>query len=162
MNVSRTLMLSNGLVNTVGVNLIHRPIIRFTFSGRRITLFAPVRLVDSWSSQAVEFSAAITRCSQYISRSLPYEQVWGMIYSPSPLQTPWGHFPFIALSIFVKFPSFLDVTPTFWRVTLSFQRVILLSRESWNSNFHLTTCESTCYTLFSTAANQGDNTVSVA
>ena len=56
-------MLSNGLVNTVGVNLIHRSIIRFTFSGRRITLFAPVRLVDSWFSQAVEFSAAITRSS---------------------------------------------------------------------------------------------------
>ena len=27
-------MVSNGLVNTVGVNLIHRPIIRFTFSCR--------------------------------------------------------------------------------------------------------------------------------
>ena len=63
-NVFRTLMISNGLVNTVGVNLIHRPIIRFTFSGRGITLFAPARLVDSWSSQAVEFSAAITRCSR--------------------------------------------------------------------------------------------------
>ena len=63
-NVSRTLMVSNGLVNTVGVNLVHRPIIRFTFSGRRITFFAPARLVDSWSSQAVEFSAAITRCSR--------------------------------------------------------------------------------------------------
>ena len=58
-NVSRTLMFSNGLVNTAGVNLIYRPIIRFTFSGRRITLFTPARLVDSWSSQAVEFSAAI-------------------------------------------------------------------------------------------------------
>ena len=34
-------MVSNGLVNTVGVNLTHRPINRFTFSGRRITFFAP-------------------------------------------------------------------------------------------------------------------------
>ena len=50
-------MVSNGLVNTVRVNLIHRPIIRFTFSGRRITFFAPARLADSWSSQAVEFSS---------------------------------------------------------------------------------------------------------
>ena len=57
-------MVSNGLVNTVGVNLTHRPINRFTFSGRRITFFAPARLVDSCSSQAVEFSTAITRCSQ--------------------------------------------------------------------------------------------------
>ncbi len=60
-NVSRTLMVSNGLVNTVGVNLTHRPMNRFTFSGRRITFFAPARLVDSCSSQAVEFSTAITR-----------------------------------------------------------------------------------------------------
>ena len=29
-------------------------------------------------------------------------------------------------------------------------------------NFHLTMCESTCDTLSSSAANQGDNTVSVA
>ena len=29
-------------------------------------------------------------------------------------------------------------------------------------NFHHTTCESTCDTLASSAANQGDNTVSVA
>ena len=57
-------MVSNGLGNTVGVNLVHMPIIRFTFSGRGITFFAPARLVDSWSSQAVEFSAAITRCSR--------------------------------------------------------------------------------------------------
>ena len=57
-------MVSNGLVNTVGVNRTHRPINRFTFSGRRITFFAPVRLVDSCSSQAVEFSTAITRCSR--------------------------------------------------------------------------------------------------
>ena len=57
-------MVSNGLVNTVGVNLTHRPINRFTFSGWRITFFAPARLVDSCSSQAVEFSAAITRCSR--------------------------------------------------------------------------------------------------
>ena len=57
-------MVSNGLVNTVGVNLTHRPINRFTFSGRRITFFAPARLVDSCSSQAVEFSTAITRCSR--------------------------------------------------------------------------------------------------
>ena len=57
-------MVSNGLVNTVGVNLTHRPINRFTFSGRRITFFAPAHLVDSCSSQAVEFSAAITRCSR--------------------------------------------------------------------------------------------------
>ena len=57
-------MVSNGLVNTVGVNLTHRPINRFTFSGRRITFFAPASLVDSCSSQAVEFSTAITRCSR--------------------------------------------------------------------------------------------------
>ena len=57
-------MVSNGLVNTVGVNLTHRPINRFTFSGRRITFFASARLVDSCSSQAVEFSTAITRCSR--------------------------------------------------------------------------------------------------
>ena len=46
-NVSRTLTLTNGLLNILGVFLIHKPIIRFTFSGRRITLFAPARLVDS-------------------------------------------------------------------------------------------------------------------
>ena len=57
-------MVSNGLVNTVGVNLTHRPINRFTFSSRRITFFAPARLVDSCSLQAVEFSTAITRCSR--------------------------------------------------------------------------------------------------
>ena len=57
-------MVSNGLVNIVGVNLTHRPINRFTFSGRRITFFVPARLVDSCSSQAVEFSTAITRCSR--------------------------------------------------------------------------------------------------
>ena len=45
-NVSRTLTFSNGLVNTVGVILIHKPIIQFTFSGGRITSFAPARLVD--------------------------------------------------------------------------------------------------------------------
>ena len=77
-------------------------------------------------------------------------------------KTPWGHFSFIVLSIFVKFLSFQDVTLTFWRVTLSFQRVILLSRKSWCSNFHHTTYESTCDTLPSSAANQGDNIVSVA
>ena len=47
-----------------GVNMTHRPINRFTFSGRRLTFFAPARLVDSCSSQAVEFSTAITRCSR--------------------------------------------------------------------------------------------------
>ena len=71
----------------------------------------------------------------YKSRALPYEQVWWVISSPSPLQTPRGHFSFVVLFMFVKFLSFQDVTPTFWRVTLSFQRVILLSRESWCSNF---------------------------
>ena len=40
-NISRTLTLSNGLLNTVEVFLIHKPIIRFTFSGRRIMSFAP-------------------------------------------------------------------------------------------------------------------------
>ena len=100
--------------------------------------------------------------ARYISRSLPYEQVWWVIYSPSPLQTTWGHFSFVVLFIFVKFLSFQDVTPTFCRVTLSFRRVILLFKESWCSNFHHTMCESTCDTLPSFAANQGDNTVSVA
>ena len=46
-NISRTLTLSNGLRNTVGLILIHKPMIRLTFSGRRITLFAPACLVDS-------------------------------------------------------------------------------------------------------------------
>ena len=46
-NVSRTLKLNNGLLNTVGVFLIHKPIIRFAFSGRRITSFAQAYLVDS-------------------------------------------------------------------------------------------------------------------
>ena len=45
---------------------------------------------------------------------------------------------------------------------MSFERVLLLSRESWCSNFHHTTCESTCDTLSSSATNQSDNTVSVA
>ena len=54
----------------------------------------------------------------YISRLLLYEQVWWLIYSPSPLQTPWGHFSFVVLFIFVKFLSFQDVTSTFWRVHL--------------------------------------------
>ena len=53
-------MLSNELLNTVGVFLIHKPIIWFTLSGRRITSFAC--LVDSRSSQAVKFSSAIIRC----------------------------------------------------------------------------------------------------
>ena len=91
----------------------------------------------------------------FISRSLPLEQLWWVIYSPSPLQTPRGHFLFVVLFIFVTFLSFQDVTPTFWRVTLSFQWVILLSRESWRSNFHHTTCESKFDTLPSLAANQG-------
>ena len=74
-------MLSNGLVNTVGVNLIHRPIIWFTFSGRRITLFAPACFVDSWSSQAVEFPAAITRSHDgwYI---LPPRNIFLSLYYP--------------------------------------------------------------------------------
>ena len=75
-------MLSNGFDNTVGVNLIHRPILRFTFSGRRITLFAPARLVDSWSSQAVEFSAAITRCSRvHIQIVTVWASMMGDIFS---------------------------------------------------------------------------------
>ena len=81
-NVSRMLMFNNGLVNTVGVNLIHRPINRFTFSGWRITLFAPARLVDSWSSQAVEFSAAITRCSRvHIQIVTVWASMMGDIFS---------------------------------------------------------------------------------
>ena len=81
-NVSRTLMVSNGLMNTVGVNLIHRPIIWFTFSGRRITLFAPACLVDSWSSQAIEFSAAITRCSRvHIQIVTVWASMMGDIFS---------------------------------------------------------------------------------
>ena len=63
-NVSRTLTLSNGFVNTIVVILIHKPIIRFTFSVRRITLFAPACPENSLPSQAVEFSAAITRWSR--------------------------------------------------------------------------------------------------
>ena len=38
---------------------------------------------------------------------------------------------------------------------------LCLSKESSCSNFHHT-CDSTCDTLASSAANQGDNTVSVA
>ena len=98
----------------------------------------------------------------YISWLLPYEQVWWVIYSPSPLQTSWGHFSFIVVFIFVKFLSFQDVNPTFWGVTLSFQRVILLFRESWCSNFHHTMCKSMCNALPSSATNQDDSTVSVA
>ena len=90
-------MVSNGLVNTVGVNLIHRPIIRFIFSGRRITLFTPARLVDSWSSQAVEFSVAITRCSRvHIQIVTVWASKMGDIFS-LPLQAPWGHFSNISL-----------------------------------------------------------------
>ena len=38
----------------------------------------------------------------------------------------------------------------------------LISRVKSNFFFHHTTCEGTCDTLASSAANQGDNTVSVA
>ena len=88
-NVFRTLMLSNGLVNTVGVNMINRPIIRFTFSGWRITLFAPARLVDSWASQAVEFSATITRCSRvHIQIVTVWPSMMGDILSLPATDTP--------------------------------------------------------------------------
>ena len=63
-NVSRTLSFNNRSLNNERVFLIHKSIIRFTFSGRRITLFAPACLVDSLPLRAVKFSAAITRCSQ--------------------------------------------------------------------------------------------------
>ena len=87
-NVSWTLMLSNGLVNTVGEILIHKPIIRFTFSGRRITLFAPARLVDSWPSQTVEFSAAITRCSRvHIQIVTVWASMMGDIFSLPAIDT---------------------------------------------------------------------------
>ena len=66
----------------------------------------------------------------YISKSFPFEQIWLVIYSPSPLQTPRGHLSFVVLFIFFTFLFFKDVTPTSWRLTLSFQRVILLSRGS--------------------------------
>ena len=61
-NVSRTLMVNNGLMNTVGVNLIHRSIIRFTSSGRRITFFAPANIYKSWielHSSKLEISCPI-------------------------------------------------------------------------------------------------------
>ena len=105
-NVSRTLMVSNGLVNTVGVNLIHRPIIRFIFSGRRITFFAPACLVDSWSSQAVEFSAAITRCSRvHIQIVTVGASKMGDIFSlpaTDTLRAFFFHWKVIVLSILSK------------------------------------------------------------
>ena len=75
----------------------------------------------------------------YISRSLPYEQVRWVIYSPSPLQTPWGHFSFIVLSIFVKIPvfpgchsNFLKSHFVFPKSYLDFQRVLVFKFSSYN------------------------------
>ena len=80
--LARMLTLSNGPVNTVGVILIHKLIIQFTFSSRRITLFTPVCLVDLWPSQAVEFSAAITHCSRvHIQIVTVWASMMGDIFS---------------------------------------------------------------------------------
>ena len=92
-NVSWMLTLSNGLVNTVGVILIHKPLIWFSFSGRRITLFAPARLVDSWPLQAVEFSAAITHCSRvHIQIVTIWASMMGDIFSLPTTDTLWAFF----------------------------------------------------------------------
>ena len=62
-----------------------------------------------------------------------------MIYSPSPLQTPWGHFSFIVLSIFVKIPvfpgchsNFLKSHFVFPKSHLAFQRVLVFKFSSYN------------------------------
>ena len=70
------------------------------------------------------------------------------IFSPPATDTQRAFFFSCTVHIFFTFLSFQDVTFTFWRVTLSFQRVILLSRESYCSNFHHTTCEK--YSIFNT------------
>ena len=137
-------MVSNGLLNTVGLNLIHRPIIRFTFSGRRITLFAPARLVDSWSSQVVEFSAGITRCSRvHIQIVTVLASKMGDIFSLPRYRHPEGIFSFIALSIFVKIPvfpgchsNFLKSHFVFPKSHLAFQRVLEKLKKPNNVKTH--------------------------
>ena len=132
-------MVSNGLVNTVGVNLTHRPINRFTFSGMRITFFAPARLVDSCSSQAVEFSTAITRCSRvHIQIVTVGASKMGDIFS-LPATDTLREFSFIVLSIFVKIPvfpgchsNFLKSHFVFPKSHLAFQRVLVFKFSSYN------------------------------
>ena len=131
-------MVSNGLVNTVGVNLIHRPIIRFTFSSRRITLFASACLVDSWSSQAVEFSAALTRSWVHIQIVTIWASMMGDIFS-LPATDTLKAFSFIVLSIFVKIPvfprchsNFLKSHFVFPKSHLAFQRVLVFKFSSYN------------------------------
>ena len=81
--------------------------------------------------------------ARYISRSLLYEQVWWVIYSPSPLQTPWGHFSFVVIFMFAKVPvfpgchsNFLKSHFVFPKSHLAFQRVLVFKF------FHHTTCQS--------------------
>ena len=131
-------MVSNGLGNTVGLNLIYRPIIRFTISGRRITFFAPVRYVDSWSSQAVEFSAAITRCTRvHIQIVTVWASKMGDIFS-LPATHTLRAFSFMVLYIFVKIPvfpgchsDFLKSHFVFPKSHLAFQRVKLFRYLKW-------------------------------
>ena len=63
-NFCQTLSLNNGILNAVVAVQIHKPIHRFTFSGRKITLLAPAGLMDTLTSQTVKSSAAITRFSR--------------------------------------------------------------------------------------------------
>lgn len=87
-----------------------------------------------------------------VSMSFPFERLWWVIYFPSLLQTPWGHFPFVGLFILLLPASiFLECHVIFPKSHLIFQRVLVVYK-----CYHAT-CESTCDTLPSSATNQGDN-----
>ena len=118
-NVSRTLSLSNGFLKLWGCSWFISPSFNFHSSvelrrlhQRALWICNPRKLLNSLPQSHV--------VAEYISKSLPFVQVWWVIYSPSPLQTPKGHFSFVVSLIFFPFLSFQDITPTFWRITLSF------------------------------------------
>ena len=74
-----------------GVFLIHKPIIRFTFADRRMTSFPPAYGVDSKPRKQLNSQPLSHVVAGYISKSFSFEQVWWVIYSPSPLPTQFLH-----------------------------------------------------------------------
>ena len=79
-NVSRTLMVSNGLVNTVGINLIHRPIIDLHSPAGELRCSHQRTLWICDPRKLLNFLPESHVVAGYISRSLPYEHIYINIY----------------------------------------------------------------------------------
>ena len=97
-------------------------------------LHSPVgelRCLHQHALQVVKFSATITHCNQvHIQVVSVWLSIMGDIFSLPATDNQKAFFFCCTVQIFLTFLSSQDVTPTFWGVTLSFQRVILLSRGS--------------------------------